>query len=297
MNKTCVSLLCALATVVSAPAAEKAAFLGVSAVPLDPAIAVHVGLPEGVGLLVRAVAPEGSARDVIEPQDILHKLDEQILVSPDQLAILVRSRKPGDEVKISLIRRGERKALSVKLGETDQPVRRPPIREWRSRTPLDPDLVEGLQSQMRHLRERMRDFDLWGEEAPDAPAGDDTVVPAEPEEPAAHPPRPRQVRPVQPLPPEEQTGPDVHVRKSVSASSTQVINGVAVTVRAQDGDRTVRIEKDGQEVYAGSLNTDEDLQSVPGEYRERVKDMRDSIRVEFHSDPVRRPARIRGPVI
>ncbi len=296
MKKTCISLLCILAAATSAQAIEKIAFLGITASPLDPAIAVHVGLPEGIGLLARTVAPDGPAREAIEPQDILHQLDEQILVSPDQLAILVRSRKPGDEVKVSLIRRGERKTVSVKLGETDAPPRRHPNREWRSRPGLvDPAFAEGLHAQMQHFQDLMRDFDLWGEEPMEPPAGDDEIAPAEPEVPAAQ--LPREVRPVQPLPLEEQTAPEAVIQRSFSASSTQVENGVAITVRSQDGQRSVRIEKDNQEIYDGPLNTDEDLQSVPEEYRGRVKDMRDSIRVEFQSDPVRRPARIRGPVI
>ena len=300
MKKLFVSTLCALGLAWSAGAAEKSAFMGVGTAPLNPSIAIHVGLPDGVGLLVLSVAPDSPSRDQIQPQDILHKLDDQILVSPEQLTILVRSHKPGDEVKVALIRRGERKNVTVKLGETSLPAGRPIIGQRNERSmPFNQGLAPDMQEQMRQLHEMMQQFGLGAEDAEALLAPD-----VEPESPApapkaeAKPVRPRAAKPVQPLPAEEMNKPQARIQQSFSASSTQVENGVAVTVQTQDGKRTVRIEKDGDVIHQGPLNTDEDLQAVPEEYRERVQKMRDSVRVQFHQQqPGPRATRIHGPVI
>lgn len=299
MRKLFVSTLCALGLAWSAGAAEKSAFMGVGAAPLNPSIAIHVGLPNGVGLLVLDVAPDSPSRDQIEPQDILHKLDDQILVSPEQLTILVRSHKPGDEVKVALIRRGERKTVTVKLGEASLPERRPLIRERQGRPmPVNPGLGPDMQEQMRQLHEMMQQFGLGAEEAEELMAPEvEPGSPAPAPKAEAQPKRPRAAKPVQPLPAEEMDKPDVHVQRSFSASSTQVENGVAVTVQTHDGKRTVKIEKDGNVIHEGALNTDEDLQAVPEEYRDRVQRMRDSIRVQFQQQPGPRSSRIHGPVI
>jgi hypothetical protein len=54
--------------------------------------------------------------------DVLTKLDDQLLVNTDQLAALVRSKKPGDQVTLTLIRAGKGTKLTAKLIEKDIPI-------------------------------------------------------------------------------------------------------------------------------------------------------------------------------
>ncbi len=300
MNKMFVAMLCGMGLAVSSWAADKSAFMGVGAIPLNPAVAIHVGLPEGVGLSVISVAPEGPSQGRIEVKDILHKLDDQILISPEQLTILVRSHKPGDEVKVALIRRGEHKTVTVKLGETSLPEYRRVARPWPGRpTPVNPGVPPQIQEQMQQLQDMMQQFGLGPEEMEDmrAPETAPEADPAPAPHPEAQPSRPRAAKPLKALPAEEMNRPNLRVQQSFSATSTQVENGVAVTIQTQDDKRTVKIEKDGKILHEGALNTDEDLQAVPGEFRERVQGMRDSIRVQFHQPQSPRVPRIQGPVI
>ena len=304
MKKIFVSMLCGLGLALSSWAAEKSAFMGVGAVPLNPAVAIHVGLPDGVGLSVVSVAPEGPSQGQIEVQDILHKMDDQILVSPEQLTILVCSHKPGDEVKVALIRRGERKTVTVKLGETSRPAHRPVIRPWQGRpTPMNPGmnpaLPQQMQEQMHQLQEMMNQLGMGPEEMEEmlAPEATPEEAPAPAPKAEAKPAHPRAARPLKALPAEEMNKPNVQMQQSFSATSTQVENGVAVTLQTLDGRRTVKIEKDGKVLHEGALNTDEDLQAVPEEFRERVQNMRDSVRVQFHQQQGPRAPRIQGPVI
>ena len=100
-------LLGTLALVAGPAHAEKIAYLGVATMPVEPVAAYQLKLPEGVGLAVMEVAEDGVVKDKLVEHDILQKLDDQILTSPDQLAVLVRSYKPGDTVKLTALRKGK----------------------------------------------------------------------------------------------------------------------------------------------------------------------------------------------
>lgn len=105
------------------PATEKAAYMGVATTFVDGALRHQVKLPRGMGLIVQYVQKDSPAAQAgVQVNDILEKLDDQWLVDLQQMAVLVRSHKPGDRVTLSIIRGGERLSLPVKLGEKELPV-------------------------------------------------------------------------------------------------------------------------------------------------------------------------------
>jgi hypothetical protein len=55
----------------------------------------------------------------IQQFDILLRLDDQILVNPDQLKYLVHSKSPDDRVEVTLLRKGKKRKISVVLGEIE----------------------------------------------------------------------------------------------------------------------------------------------------------------------------------
>src|SRR5262245_19618935 len=70
---------------------EKAAFLGVVAVPVAPATREQIKLPKGIGLSVESVEKDSPAAQAgIMQYDVLQKLDDQWLVNGHQLAVVVR---------------------------------------------------------------------------------------------------------------------------------------------------------------------------------------------------------------
>ncbi|MCW1915321.1 PDZ domain-containing protein [Luteolibacter sp. GHJ8] len=92
-------------------------FLGVSASPPPRELAAHLPIPRDTGLIVEGIVPEGpAAKAGLEQNDVLTKLDDQILIHPRQLSVLVANRKEGDSVKLSFLRKGELKELDVVLG-------------------------------------------------------------------------------------------------------------------------------------------------------------------------------------
>jgi hypothetical protein len=98
------------------------AYLGVVVIDAGKDLTQHLGLPDGVGLLVQEVRDESPAKSAgLEKNDLLHKLNDQLLINPDQLATLVRTFKDGDEISLHVIRKGQPTELKAKLVERDMP--------------------------------------------------------------------------------------------------------------------------------------------------------------------------------
>ncbi|HEY8993617.1 MAG TPA: PDZ domain-containing protein [Lacunisphaera sp.] len=100
---------------------EKVAYLGVETMPVDPTVAAQLGLQRGTGVVVRRVAEGSPATGLLQPHDVLTKIDDQILVNMQQLTVLVRNHKAGDEVKLTVVRAGKESVLRAKLGEREVP--------------------------------------------------------------------------------------------------------------------------------------------------------------------------------
>ena len=97
---------------------EKGSYLGVSATPPPRVLRKQLGLKPGMGLVVDFVVPDSPASKAgLRQYDLLQKLDDQLIVNSQQLAVLVRSHKPDDEVRLEIIRDGKVMVLSAKLAE------------------------------------------------------------------------------------------------------------------------------------------------------------------------------------
>ncbi len=100
---------------------EKGAFLGIYTTRAPAVLREQMKLK--AGLVVDRVKPKSPA-DVagLKPLDVVEKLDDQWLINPDQLAGLLRMRKPGDTVVLTIFHKGDQQTLNVKLDEHDVPV-------------------------------------------------------------------------------------------------------------------------------------------------------------------------------
>ena len=102
------------------PKFERAAFLGVVTSPATAVLGQQLKLPKGIGLVVDFVEPGSPAATAgVRTYDILHKLNDQLLVNPQQLAVLVRTFKGGDDVSLTVLREGEPIELRAKLAEKE----------------------------------------------------------------------------------------------------------------------------------------------------------------------------------
>jgi serine protease Do len=100
---------------------ETVTYLGIETSPVGSTLTRQLNLPREVGLVVNVVVPESPAVGALEPHDILLRFDDQLLIVPPQLRVLVRAKKSGDEVTLTLVRGGKEQTVKVKLGQHEVP--------------------------------------------------------------------------------------------------------------------------------------------------------------------------------
>jgi S1-C subfamily serine protease len=109
------------------------AYIGVTSQALYPQLAAKLGLDTTFGGLVAEIVPGGPAdRAGIEGGDdklrfqaaeyrtggdVILQVDGRDVVLPDDLARLIATKRPGDEVTLTVLRDGEREQIEVTLGE------------------------------------------------------------------------------------------------------------------------------------------------------------------------------------
>jgi S1-C subfamily serine protease len=83
------------------------AFLGVTTAPG----------PNGDGTVVAAIAPSGPAADSeLRVGDSIRSLEGREIEEPEDLSTTVLDHKPGDHVKLTVVRNGEQRTIDVQLG-------------------------------------------------------------------------------------------------------------------------------------------------------------------------------------
>lgn len=97
-----------------AAVADQVAYAGLNVGPRAEGATADV--PAGVGIEVGFIDPKGPSVGKIEEGDILTRLDDQVLFNADQFRALVRTRKPGDKVKVTLLRQCEPQVVELTLG-------------------------------------------------------------------------------------------------------------------------------------------------------------------------------------
>ncbi|MCX7008989.1 MAG: PDZ domain-containing protein [Kiritimatiellaeota bacterium] len=248
-------LVGALALVAGPARAEKIAYLGVATVPMEPVAAYQLNLPEGVGLAVVEVAEDGVVKGKLAEHDILQKLDDQILTSPEQLAVLVRSHKPGDSVKLTALRKGKEEVIKVTLGETDARKFAQPMRGHGGSMAMPP--MPGVDPG-RMMQQWQRPWQNRDEEA-----------------------TPPQVQ-------RRERGPRTETQTETHSSSviSESRDGLSVTITDRDGQKTVRAEEDGKVIVNDKpINTEAQLKALPDKVRDRVAEMQKTIKVETQMAP------------
>jgi serine protease Do len=96
----------------------KRAFLGVSTLPVNPALATHLGLDKNHGLIIQQVIKNSAAEKYgMKKYDILTKLNDIIIDGKKSLYNILKSFQPGQEIDLSIIRTGKTEIFKLVLGE------------------------------------------------------------------------------------------------------------------------------------------------------------------------------------
>jgi S1-C subfamily serine protease len=112
------------------------AFLGVTGVSITSTLSDRLNLPTDKGALVQsATGPAAEAgirggdaqvsiggQDIVLGGDIIVSIDGKQVKSMDDVANVVDGKKPGDEVKVGLLRARKQRTVTVKLGNRPQSI-------------------------------------------------------------------------------------------------------------------------------------------------------------------------------
>ena len=94
-----------------------AAWIGVETGPLDPAVAAHISLPEGQGLMIYEVIEEGpAAASGLQEFDILLSVNGESLSEFGDLRRQVEGAK-GKSLSLEILRKGAKQSLTLAVGQ------------------------------------------------------------------------------------------------------------------------------------------------------------------------------------
>jgi S1-C subfamily serine protease len=104
-----------------------AAYLGVSAQTVTPALAVQLGLPVQSGAYVIATTADGPAqRAGIKDGDVIVAIDGKTVTTTDDLTSILAGLQPGQSVGVDLVSHtGGRRSVDVTLGARPLPTQFP----------------------------------------------------------------------------------------------------------------------------------------------------------------------------
>lgn len=290
-------------------------FIGVITREIDPDVRAQTGLKDGYGLLVVEIMPDGPAKEAgLQQHDVLVKLDDQKLVNMEQLQVLVRSQKKGDEITLTIRRGGAEQQVKVRVGEKDMPPMRDENRdrgfgfplprggafryepgsgpggtEWRER-------AERLQNELREYQRRMQEWSRGDRERPqpqpprfggEEPRREGEGRRSEPPPAGEHRPDARASGKT-----EQRSESSVHVETKGEGASRIVMHGNVIrtddtgvyTIRRENDRTTFTVRtKDGKE-KSWPINTEDERKAVPEQYREVLREM-DKIPLDAASPP------------
>ena len=93
-------------------------YLGVAMDQIPPLTRAQLDIPKGVGVAVSYVAKDSPAEKAgLKANDIITKLDDQLIINAQQLQTLIESRKVGDETTITYYRKGKKQTTKAKLAK------------------------------------------------------------------------------------------------------------------------------------------------------------------------------------
>ena len=256
----------------SSPQTAKLAYLGVYTSELKESVSHQLDLPPNLHLSVEQVAKGSPAHKAgIQQFDILLKLDDQILVNPDQLKYLVHAKKPTERVEMTLLRKGKKRKIAVVLGEIelkDNPDQGPVSMNNRFIKPgdrIDPDLFSRNPDMNRFFDRHPRikiprifsDSDLFGniERIGDGALDDNPLYQPE----------------------------DVQSFSSQSNKSQMMVTDDEGTLEwsEENGQKSLRVtDPVGKILFDGPIDTDEERESLPPSVARRLEKMEQNINLK-----------------
>lgn len=235
------------------------AYLGVVSSPIPAELAAHLPVKTGEGIIVRAVMPDGpAAKAGIAVHDIITRVGDQAIGTPEDLSRAVTTHKPGDTIHLHAIHEGNPVESDVTLG-----VRPQELAGLEAR-PLDHLNLDGMPEELANRVRGMIQGNLGGLEMQFG-GGDLQLNEAVLEM------KERLEKAVQGLdhpgaPPK--TGIDVQQ----GATIRMLDEHGSIELKSNNGGKEVTLlDKDNNITWTGPWDTEQDKAAAPDDVRQRVE--------------------------
>jgi S1-C subfamily serine protease len=140
-------------------------WLGVATEPASADLRAQLPLPAGAGLIVREVVADSPAATAgLRVNDILIRFEDQLLINTEQFQALIAGKDEGDEVSLTVLRKGQETKVRAKLvkkapaevSDATQPVPGLPIADLFKAAGGPGDLQGALDDAMKTALEQMK---------------------------------------------------------------------------------------------------------------------------------------------
>jgi hypothetical protein len=152
-------------------AAAQGTTLGIAMDQIPVLTRAQLGLPEGIGIAVAHVAKGSAAEKAgLKVNDIITQLDDQLIINSQQLQTLIHTKKPGDEVTITYLRKGKEHKATAKLTKGPIVVHAPQALRLENGQWQQFNLPNGLgQGQLRMFKLNPQNLDQLNEQLKNIP--------------------------------------------------------------------------------------------------------------------------------
>ena len=271
-------------------------FLGVETSEVPSVVAEQLGLAKGFGLVIDYVVPDGPAAQAgLQQNDILEKLNDQILMEPDQLSKLIRSYPEGTTVTLTVRRKGATTTLNARLGKREVSARR---RDWGHHGPGSHDMFDSEQfkNDMKKLTEDLGNLKIGAVDADAMKAAREQIRDAERQAREAAREVSREAR--ERAREARERAREMRVSRGEDGSVKQTLIDMRkahivyhdekgeLNIQNVDGKKVLTAkDPQGRLVFSGPVGTKEELDKVPADVRQRYE------KLEQHDIPAVTPPR------
>ena len=244
---------------------DKRAYLGVMATEVGDALVGHLNLDKKKSFIIQRVLKDTPASIAgLEKYDIILKINSEEVDSTKPLAFALKAYKPEDELSLEIIRSGKVMDLDVTLGES---APRLSLADMKSRIKLIMPNQNGNPEIKIQILENMNDIKEFHKKFKESFNKNQEIN--------------KEFQKV--LEQIAKANKDLTHFKLNSAMSTVMSSSDGehnVTIIIKDGNKKAVVrDRSGKILFEGDINTDVELDAVPEEYREKVKNVQTKVQI------------------
>lgn len=251
---------------------NKKAFLGVMATKIDDALASHLGLDKKKSFIFQRVVKDTPASEAgLKKYDILLKINNEVVDSTQPLSSTIKNFKPEDKLTLNLMRAGKVMDLEVTLGET---VPQMALSDMKDQIKLImPEKGQNDDVQI-HILENMEHFKELQKKIQESFNGQNGMITEQMQQ------------ALEQIARANENAQNFKFNSSMSTVMSSSDGEHSITITVKDGNKKAKVlDASGKVVFEGDINTDVELEAVPGEIREKVKKMQNKVQImprKFH---------------